>query len=178
MNNNNNSNNSNNYNNSNNSNNYNNSNNSNNYYNSNNSNNFSYSINTNDTQKDDPLDAFMVDLTGNMSVEERDALGGTGQHINNDHGDSSTAASSTERYYGDEEGAGESQTQATQNFFQNEYNPKGDYGRCTIDTSQNFSAPAIVRIGRTVMPCAFMGQITHVSAADVRAVGSVRTNSS
>jgi hypothetical protein len=41
--------------------------------------------------------------------------------------------------YGDEEGAGESQTQATQNFFQNEYNPKADYGRCTIDTSQNFS---------------------------------------
>jgi hypothetical protein len=42
--------------------------------------------------------------------------------------------------YGDEEGAGESQTQATQNFFQNEYNPKGDYGRCTIDTAQNFGA--------------------------------------
>jgi hypothetical protein len=41
--------------------------------------------------------------------------------------------------YGDEEGAGESQTQATQNFFQNEYDPKADYGRCTIDTSQNFS---------------------------------------
>jgi hypothetical protein len=40
--------------------------------------------------------------------------------------------------YGDEEGAGESQTQATQNFFQNEYNPRGDYGRCTIDTAQNF----------------------------------------
>ena len=37
--------------------------------------------------------------------------------------------------YGDEEGAGESQTQATQNFFQNEYNPKGDYGRCTTDTA-------------------------------------------
>lgn len=42
--------------------------------------------------------------------------------------------------YGDEEGAGESQTQATQNFFQNEYNPKGDYGRCTIDVSQYFKA--------------------------------------
>jgi hypothetical protein len=39
--------------------------------------------------------------------------------------------------YGDEEGAGESQTQATQNFFQNEYNPKGDYGRCTTDTASN-----------------------------------------
>ena len=45
--------------------------------------------------------------------------------------------------YGDEEGAGESQTQATQNFFQNEYNPKGDYGRCTIDVSQNFGAYAV-----------------------------------
>jgi hypothetical protein len=45
--------------------------------------------------------------------------------------------------YGDEEGAGESQTQATQNFFQNEYNPRGDYGRCTIDTAQNFGAYAV-----------------------------------
>jgi hypothetical protein len=45
--------------------------------------------------------------------------------------------------YGDEEGAGESQTQATQNFFQNEYNPLGDYGRCTIDTSQDFGAYAV-----------------------------------
>jgi hypothetical protein len=42
--------------------------------------------------------------------------------------------------YGDEEGAGESQTQATQNFFQNEYNPMGDYGRCTIDTAQELAA--------------------------------------
>jgi hypothetical protein len=42
--------------------------------------------------------------------------------------------------YGDEEGAGESQTQATQNFFQNEYDPKADYGRCTIDASQQFGA--------------------------------------
>ena len=40
--------------------------------------------------------------------------------------------------YGDEEGAGESQTQATQNFFQNEYDPKADYGRCTIDVAQYF----------------------------------------
>ena len=40
--------------------------------------------------------------------------------------------------YGDEEGAGESQTQATQNFFQNEYNPKADYGRCTTDAASNF----------------------------------------
>ena len=42
--------------------------------------------------------------------------------------------------YGDEEGAGESQTQATQNFFQNEYDPKADYGRCTIDVAQYFVA--------------------------------------
>jgi hypothetical protein len=45
--------------------------------------------------------------------------------------------------YGDEEGAGESQTEGTQNFFQNEYNPKGDYGRCTIDVAQNFNAYAV-----------------------------------
>jgi hypothetical protein len=48
--------------------------------------------------------------------------------------------------YGDEEGAGESQTQATQNFFQNEYDPKADYGRCTIDTSQNFTAYGVYRL--------------------------------
>jgi len=42
--------------------------------------------------------------------------------------------------YGDEEGAGESQTEGTQNFFQNAYNPRGDYGRCTIDTANAFSA--------------------------------------
>lgn len=40
--------------------------------------------------------------------------------------------------YGDEEGIGESQTQATQNFFQNEYDPKADYGRCTTDVSSYF----------------------------------------
>ncbi|HEY4010160.1 MAG TPA: carboxypeptidase regulatory-like domain-containing protein [Acidobacteriaceae bacterium] len=40
--------------------------------------------------------------------------------------------------YGDEEGLGESQTQATQNFFQNEYDPKDDYGRCTTDVSSYF----------------------------------------
>ncbi len=45
--------------------------------------------------------------------------------------------------YGDEEGAGESQTQATQNFFQNEYDPKADYGRCTTDTSQYFGGYAL-----------------------------------
>ncbi len=48
--------------------------------------------------------------------------------------------------YGDEEGAGESQTQATQNFFQNEYDPRGDYGRCTIDTAQNFTAYAVYNL--------------------------------
>lgn len=40
--------------------------------------------------------------------------------------------------YGDEEGIGESQTQATQNFFQNEYDPKADYGRCTTDVANAF----------------------------------------
>ena len=45
--------------------------------------------------------------------------------------------------YGDEEGTGESQTQATQNFFQNEYNPKADYGRCTTDTASNFGGYAL-----------------------------------
>ncbi len=52
--------------------------------------------------------------------------------------------------YGDEEGAGESQTQATQNFFQNEYDPRADYGRCTIDAAQSFSAYGVysLPIGR------------------------------
>jgi carboxypeptidase family protein len=45
--------------------------------------------------------------------------------------------------YGDEEGAGESQTQATQNFFQNEYNPMGDYGRCTTDVASYFTGYAL-----------------------------------
>lgn len=48
--------------------------------------------------------------------------------------------------YGDEEGAGESQTQATQNFFQNEYNPMGDYGRCTTDVSSLFNGYAIYNL--------------------------------
>ncbi|MGA9981932.1 MAG: TonB-dependent receptor [Acidobacteriaceae bacterium] len=56
--------------------------------------------------------------------------------------------------YGDEEGAGESQTQATQNFFQNEYNPLGDYGRCTIDTAQNFQGYGVYNLpfgrGKTI----------------------------
>jgi hypothetical protein len=45
--------------------------------------------------------------------------------------------------YGDEEGAGESQTEGTQNFFQNAYNPRGDYGRCTIDTKSSFTSYAV-----------------------------------
>jgi hypothetical protein len=48
--------------------------------------------------------------------------------------------------YGDEEGAGESQTQATQNFFQNEYDPKADYGRCTTDTASNFGGYALYNL--------------------------------
>lgn len=40
--------------------------------------------------------------------------------------------------YGDEEGIGESQTEATQNFFQNEYDPKADYGRCSTDVASYF----------------------------------------
>jgi Carboxypeptidase regulatory-like domain len=48
--------------------------------------------------------------------------------------------------YGDEEGAGESQTQATQNFFQNEYDPKGDYGRCTTDVASLFNGYAVYNL--------------------------------
>jgi hypothetical protein len=48
--------------------------------------------------------------------------------------------------YGDEEGAGESQTQATQNFFQNEYNPKADYGRCTTDLVSNFGGYVVYNL--------------------------------
>jgi hypothetical protein len=55
--------------------------------------------------------------------------------------------------YGDEEGAGESQTQATQNFFQNEYDPLADYGRCTIDVANNFQVSGVYNLpfgrGRT-----------------------------
>lgn len=55
--------------------------------------------------------------------------------------------------YGDEEGTGESQTQATQNFFQNEYDPKADYGRCTIDAAHNLTAYGVyaLPIGRGKM---------------------------
>ncbi|MGA3044978.1 MAG: TonB-dependent receptor [Terracidiphilus sp.] len=63
--------------------------------------------------------------------------------------------------YGDEEGAGESQTQATQNFFQNEYNPMGDYGRCTIDTAQELAAYGVYSLpfGRGKL---FANNVNHV----------------
>lgn len=48
--------------------------------------------------------------------------------------------------YGDEEGTGESQTQATQNFFQNEYDPRADYGICTIDATHNLTAYAVYNL--------------------------------
>lgn len=48
--------------------------------------------------------------------------------------------------YGDEEGTGESQTQATQNFFQNEYNPLADYGRCTIDVANYLQGYAVYNL--------------------------------
>ncbi|MGB7137428.1 MAG: TonB-dependent receptor, partial [Acidobacteriaceae bacterium] len=48
--------------------------------------------------------------------------------------------------YGDEEGAGESSTQATQNFFQNEYDPLGDYGRCTTDVTNFFQGYAVYNL--------------------------------
>jgi Carboxypeptidase regulatory-like domain/TonB-dependent Receptor Plug Domain/TonB dependent receptor len=40
--------------------------------------------------------------------------------------------------YGDEEGTGQSQTNGTYNFFQNDYDEKADYGRCITDTRSNF----------------------------------------
>lgn len=48
--------------------------------------------------------------------------------------------------YGDEEGAGEQQNEAGGNFFQNEYNPMGDYGRCTIDAASAFNAYALYNL--------------------------------
>jgi hypothetical protein len=42
--------------------------------------------------------------------------------------------------YGDEEGTGEQQNEAGGNFFENEYNPMGDYGKCTIDALHAFNA--------------------------------------
>ena len=48
--------------------------------------------------------------------------------------------------YGDEEGVGEQQNEGGGNFFQNEYNPKGDYGRCTIDAASAFNAYALYNL--------------------------------
>lgn len=48
--------------------------------------------------------------------------------------------------YGDEEGIGEQQNEAGGNFFQNEYNPKGDYGKCTIDAAGAFNAYALYNL--------------------------------
>jgi hypothetical protein len=41
--------------------------------------------------------------------------------------------------FGDEEGIGQSQTNGTFNFFQNEYDPMADYGRCITDVSSVFN---------------------------------------
>jgi len=55
--------------------------------------------------------------------------------------------------YGDEEGIGEQQNEGGGNFFQNEYNPRGDYGRCTIDAASAFNMYALYNLpfgkGRT-----------------------------
>ena len=45
--------------------------------------------------------------------------------------------------YGDEEGLGEQQNEAGGNFFQNEYDPKGDYGKCSIDAAAAFNGYAL-----------------------------------
>ena len=41
--------------------------------------------------------------------------------------------------YGDEEGTGTSQTNGTYNFFQNDYDPLADYGRCITDAPSVFN---------------------------------------
>ena len=41
--------------------------------------------------------------------------------------------------YGDEEGVGTSQTNGGYFFFQNEYNPRADYGRCISDVASVFN---------------------------------------
>jgi hypothetical protein len=48
--------------------------------------------------------------------------------------------------YGDEEGLGEQQNEGGGNFFQNEYNPMGDYGKCTIDAAAAFNAYALYNL--------------------------------
>jgi len=48
--------------------------------------------------------------------------------------------------YGDEEGIGEQQNEGGGNFFQNSYNQKGDYGRCSIDAKSAFNAYALYNL--------------------------------
>jgi hypothetical protein len=48
--------------------------------------------------------------------------------------------------YGDEEGLGEQQNEAGGNFFQNEYDPRGDYGKCTIDAAAAFNGYALYNL--------------------------------
>jgi hypothetical protein len=48
--------------------------------------------------------------------------------------------------YGDEEGMGEQQNEGSGNFFQNEYNPKGDYGKCSIDAAAAFNGYALYNL--------------------------------
>ena len=45
--------------------------------------------------------------------------------------------------YGDEEGTGEFQTVGQHNFFQNEYDPMGDYGKCITDAAGDVNAYAV-----------------------------------
>ncbi len=48
--------------------------------------------------------------------------------------------------YGDEEGIGEQQNEGGGNFYQNSYNTKGDYGKCSIDAKQAFNAYALYNL--------------------------------
>jgi hypothetical protein len=48
--------------------------------------------------------------------------------------------------YGDEEGIGEQQNEAGGNFFQNSYDEKDDYGRCSIDAKSAFNAYALYNL--------------------------------
>ena len=55
--------------------------------------------------------------------------------------------------YGDEEGTGEFQTIGQHNFFQNEYDPMGDYGKCITDAAGDLNGYAVYALpfgqGRT-----------------------------
>ncbi|HTV81651.1 MAG TPA: carboxypeptidase regulatory-like domain-containing protein [Acidobacteriaceae bacterium] len=48
--------------------------------------------------------------------------------------------------YGDEEGIGQSQTNGGGFFFQNEYNPMADYGRCFSDIAQDVNGYAVYNL--------------------------------